>query len=46
MKYIFSLLAIVFSLNALAYPEEFNGPYLVSYNLVKSHTRKTINALW
>ncbi len=46
MKYVFSLLAFVFSIPVFSNPEEFKGPYLVSYNLVKSHTKKTISALW
>lgn len=46
MKYIFSFLAFLFSVTVSANYREFNGPYLVSYSLVKSHTKKTLNELW
>jgi len=46
MKYFFLLLAFLFS--ALTYGDtpDPNAPYLVSYTLVKSHTKQTLNQLW
>lgn len=46
MKYIFSLLALLFSIQSFSVTPDPDAPYLVSYNLVKSHTKKSINALW
>lgn len=46
MKYIFSLLALLFCIESFSVTPDPDAPYLVSYTLVKSHTKKTINALW
>lgn len=46
MKYLFSLLALFFSVSVFADSNEQDQPYLVSYTLVKSHTKKTVGELW
>ena len=45
MRFLIVLLALSFSLPTFA-TDPAPAAYLVSYNLVKSHTKKTINALW
>lgn len=40
------MLCLFLAVNTLAFNTDPNAPYLVSYTLVKSHTKKTISALW
>lgn len=41
MKFFFTFITILFCLSAYA-----KAPYLVSYRLVKSHTKETLKSLW
>lgn len=46
MKYFFPLIALLFSIELFAQNADPDAPYLVSYTLVKSHTKQTLNAMW
>ena len=46
MRSVALIISLFFALPVLATDSDPNAPYLVSYTLVKNHTKKTINALW
>jgi hypothetical protein len=46
MRSVALIISLFFALPVLATDPDPNAPYLVSYTLVKNHTKKTINALW